>query len=219
MNEQYPRRQDGPWSEGGHGDRDRSALPDHLNPTEQFPAARYPAEQLPNEQGPGEQFRTEQFRTEQFPTERLPTPEGVERYGAPGQPEPYVRPAGPQPFTRPADRQSFPRPADPQSFARPVEPLAHEGGFPYGMPPAAPYAAPAPYGYGDAYIPQHLHVPPPPFQQGPYPQQFGYPPMQQTVYVNGAPAKRVNHALHLVLTIVTFGLWMPVWIILAIANS
>ena len=34
MNEQYPRRQDGPWTEGGHDDRDRSALPDHLNPTE-----------------------------------------------------------------------------------------------------------------------------------------------------------------------------------------
>lgn len=156
MNEQHPRRQDGPWTEGGHDDRGRSALPDHLNPTEQFPTASYPAEQ--------------------FPAERPP-------------------------------------------FARPVEPLAHEGGFPYGMPPAAPYGAPSPYGYGDPYIPQHLHVPPPQFRPGPYPQQFGYPPMQQAVYVHGAPAKRVNHALHLVLTIVTFGLWLPVWIILAIANS
>ncbi|WP_108848067.1 hypothetical protein [Dietzia lutea] len=195
MNEQYPRRQDGPWTEGGHDNRDRSALPDHLNPTEQFPTARYPAEQ--------------------FPTERLPTAESVERYSGHREPEPYARPAGP----RPVEPQPFARPAEPQPYGRPAEPLAHEGGFPYGMPPAAPYGAPSPYGYGDPYIPQHLHVPPPQFQQGPYPQQFGYPPMQQTVYVHGAPAKRVNHALHLILTIVTFGLWLPVWIILAIANS
>lgn len=31
--------------------------------------------------------------------------------------------------------------------------------------------------------------------------------------------KRVNHLLHLVLTIFTFGLWLPVWIVLAFAKS
>jgi hypothetical protein len=29
--------------------------------------------------------------------------------------------------------------------------------------------------------------------------------------------KRVNHLLHLVLSLVTFGLWLPVWLIVAIA--
>ena len=151
MSEQYPRRPDGPWTQG----RDDSAANPDRNPTEQFPPApQYPA----------------------------------------------------------------------QPFARPPEPLAHEGGFPYGMPPAAPYGQTGPYGpttpfgYADQYIPQHLHVAPHQFPQGPYPQQFGYPPMQQAVYVHGGQVKRVNHALHLVLTLLTAGLWLPVWIILAIAN-
>ncbi|KAA0919983.1 hypothetical protein FQ137_06585 [Dietzia sp. ANT_WB102] len=68
-------------------------------------------------------------------------------------------------------------------------------------------------------MPQHLYVPPQPFPQGPYPPQFGYPPMQQTVFVHGGQTKRVNHGLHLVLSILTAGLWLPVWIILAFANS
>ncbi len=37
--------------------------------------------------------------------------------------------------------------------------------------------------------------------------------------VNVAPSKRVNHVLHLLLTIFTGGLWLPVWIILAFAKS
>ena len=31
--------------------------------------------------------------------------------------------------------------------------------------------------------------------------------------------RQLNHALHLILTLLTFGLWLPVWIILAIAGS
>ncbi|MGN0102363.1 MAG: hypothetical protein ACI39C_15610 [Dietzia sp.] len=139
------------------------------------------------------------------PTERFPTA----RY-------PAERPYEPPAFEPRADD---PRAYEEQPFARPVEPLAHEGGFPYGMPPAAPYGAPAPYGYGEPLIPQHLHVPPQQFRPGPYPPPFGYPPVQQTVYVHGAPGRRVNHPLHLVLTVVTFGLWLPIWIVLAIANS
>ena len=44
------------------------------------------------------------------------------------------------------------------------------------------------------------------------------PVVNQTVTVQ-ADRKRVNHLLHLVLTIVTFGLWLPVWIIIALAKS
>jgi len=40
---------------------------------------------------------------------------------------------------------------------------------------------------------------------------------QQTVIVN--QRKQVNHALHLILTLLTCGLWLPVWIIVAIAKS
>lgn len=38
----------------------------------------------------------------------------------------------------------------------------------------------------------------------------------QTVIVNGK--KPVNHAFHLIMSLLTFGLWIPVWIIVAIAN-
>lgn len=37
----------------------------------------------------------------------------------------------------------------------------------------------------------------------------------QTMIVN----RGTNHAFHLVMTIVTFGLWLPVWIIVAIVNA
>ena len=85
--------------------------------------------------------------------------------------------------------------------AGPVEPLAHEGGLPYGNSPAAPYRP---------YLPQHLM--PQPFMPQPY-------PMQQTVVVAHGGGRRVNHVLHLILTILTFGLWLPLWAVLAIANS
>ena len=194
MNEQHPRRPDDPWPEGGYGDPDRPAAPESENPTERFPTARYPAER-PYEPPANDSSAYEPPAFEP----RADDPRAYEE----------------QPFARPLE--PFARPLEP--FARPVEPLAHEGGFPYGMPPAAPYGAPVPYGYGDPLIPQHLHVPPQQFRPGPYPPPFGYPPVQQTVYVHGAPARRVNHPLHLVLTIVTFGLWLPIWIVLAIANS
>ncbi|MFN3339785.1 MAG: hypothetical protein ACK40Z_08815 [Dietzia sp.] len=139
------------------------------------------------------------FPTERFPTEQLPT-----------------------------------RPA-----AGPVEPLAHEGGLPYGDSPAALYRP------DQDFVPQHLAVPSPfvngPYAPGPYsaglfaqwpyaPGQYQQPylpqpflqhqfPMQQTVFVTNGGGKRVNHVLHLILTILTFGLWLPVWAVLAIANS
>ena len=58
-----------------------------------------------------------------------------------------------------------------------------------------------------------------PHPYGPqYPQPYMYPPQQmQTVFVNNNGGRRVNHVLHLVLTILTAGLWLPIWIILAIA--
>lgn len=166
---------------------------------------------LDRSETPGQANPTEQFPTEQFPTAQFPTPQ----FPPAQQHEPQ----------RYEPRRYEPQPYEPQPYARPSEPLAHEGGFPYGMPPAAPYGPTAPYGpgqqfgYADQYIPQHLHVAPHQFPQGPYPPQFGYPPMQQTVYVHGGQVRRVNHALHLILTLLTFGLWLPVWIILAIAGS
>ena len=33
------------------------------------------------------------------------------------------------------------------------------------------------------------------------------------------PHKRVNHALHLILSVFTLGLWLPVWLIVAIAKN
>lgn len=42
--------------------------------------------------------------------------------------------------------------------------------------------------------------------------------VQQQV-VMGDQRKKVHHLLHFFLTIITFGLWLPVWIFLAIKNS
>lgn len=43
---------------------------------------------------------------------------------------------------------------------------------------------------------------------------------QQPVYVNTyTQPKRVNHVLHLILSILTVGLWVPVWIIISMAKS
>lgn len=47
----------------------------------------------------------------------------------------------------------------------------------------------------------------------------GHPPpmMQQQVVVS--QKRGVNHGLHFVLTVFTFGLWLPVWILDAMFNS
>ena len=139
--------------------------------------------------------------------------------------EPYGSPAhepGARDRAYPADQHQT-REFDAYPQRRPgqdYEPFAHEGGLPYGAPPAAPYNPPP-----QQYVPQHLAMPPQfaPHHYGPpqYPHPYMYPPqqMQQTVFVNNNSGRRVNHVLHLVLTIITAGLWLPIWIILAIANS
>lgn len=134
--------------------------------------------------------------------------------------------------------QKFPGQQDPgqlysgqQYPGRPYspEPLAHEGGLAYGNPPVAPY------GHPDQFVPQHLaapqqyapgmyapgmHAPGPPYQQQFMPHQIPQQQMHQTVFVNGGGGgKRVNHLLHLILTLLTAGLWLPVWIIIAMAKS
>ena len=136
---------------------------------------------------------------------------------------PQPRPGAPYPQPRPGDAYPEPRPGDPYRQLWPeqaYEPLAHEGGLPYGVPPAPVYN-PAP----GQYVPQHLAMPSQfaPHHYGPpgYPHPYMYPPqqMQQTVFVNNNGGRRVNHVLHLLLTIFTAGLWLPIWIILVIANS
>ena len=49
----------------------------------------------------------------------------------------------------------------------------------------------------------------------------GHPqPVQpQHITVNVPERKRVNHVLHLILTILTGGVWAPVWILLALLRS
>lgn len=121
-------------------------------------------------------------------------------------------PQNPQHAPYPQDQQHAPYPPGPA-----YEPLAHEGGLPYGAPPAPAHNMPP-----QQFIPQHLAMPPQ-FAHNPYgpqfPQPYMYPQqMQQTVFVNNN-GRRVNHILHLVLTLITAGLWLPIWIILAIANS
>ncbi|QGJ88789.1 membrane protein [Mycobacterium phage Yecey3] len=47
--------------------------------------------------------------------------------------------------------------------------------------------------------------------QQPYPY---YPPVQPTVM-----PVRTNHAMHLMLSVISCGLWLPVWIFVAMINS
>ena len=133
----------------------------------------------------------------------------------PGIPSAETRRFPPAPSPGSAPRLSMPAPHDAASDRAAPGPLAHEGGLPYGNPPAPAYPPP------HQFVPQHL-VAPYQFGTGPHlqnPGRYMYPPQpfQQTVIVHNS--RRVNHALHLVLTLLTAGLWLPVWIILAIANS
>lgn len=193
MNEQLPARQDDP---SDHGHHYPETGPDEFAPTQQFPTAQYPAAQYPAADDGRQRYSTQRYPEPQYDAQRY----GDSQY----QDQRYADPRHPD--------QQFADPRYPGPQFRRPEPLAHEGGLAYGNAPAAPF------GPMDQFVPQHLHVPQP-FAQNPYP--FGYPPqpMQQTVFVNNGGGKRVNHALHLVLTIITAGLWLPVWIILAIANS
>jgi hypothetical protein len=67
------------------------------------------------------------------------------------------------------------------------------------------------------YPPQGYDPPQAPQQWGP-PGGYGYGP-PQVVVVQAPPQKApFNHLLHLVITLFTCGLWLPVWVILAIAH-
>ena len=59
-------------------------------------------------------------------------------------------------------------------------------------------------------------------RRGPQPQQPSQPIIiaqqmapTQTVYVGGG----TNHGLHLILTLLTCGLWLPIWILMIIVNG
>ncbi|GAB2989600.1 hypothetical protein [Saccharothrix stipae] len=100
-----------------------------------------------------------------------------------------------QPYQQPTE--SYPvQPYQQQPFQQPTQPYpAPPQAQPY--PPQQPYAQP---------------YPPPPYVQPVMP--------QQNVQVNVVAARPgVNHGLHLILTILTCGLWAIVWIIVAISNS
>lgn len=94
------------------------------------------------------------------------------------------------------------------------------------FPPAYPTNEPEHYGM-PSYQRQR---PTPPVPQFPHPstRYAPYAPIPpQPVMVNnvsvgytyGHPRKRVNHILHLILTVLTAGLWLPVWIIISMSNS
>ena len=195
---------------GPHDSDDRD-LPARPRDPRDFESDRRDTERFATERFDTEHLDTERFATERFetrPPERQPYP--------PQSSDTQRRPQYPPQQHNPQPYQGHgyhPQAPGPQGY----RPLAHEGGFAYGNPPAPPLQ----YGPQDQFIPAHLQVPnpyAPPMYQQPFmhPQQM--PPMQQTVYVNGG-TKRVNHVLHLILTLLTAGLWLPIWIILALANS
>lgn len=128
----------------------------------------------------------------------------------------------------------------------PNDPVSNESDRPDGRPHYAPYAPMQQYRpqqqptqqmpqqqqirqrYATGPHPQQQYMhPPQPYMQQPYmqqpymqhPQMFQPQPVQQTVVVNNGGGKKVNHLLHLILSLLTAGLWLPVWIIIAMAKS
>ena len=91
-----------------------------------------------------------------------------------------------------------------------------------GAADAAPTTPPQPLAQTTPPQPLAQTTPPqpPPMQT---PAQPPPPPVvvvQQQQQMQMQPQKKkVNHTLHFILTILTAGLWLPVWIVLAIKNS
>ncbi|QGJ90185.1 membrane protein [Mycobacterium phage SheaKeira] len=50
-----------------------------------------------------------------------------------------------------------------------------------------------------------------------YPHPY-YPPQQPVVQPTILPV-RTNHALHLALSVISCGMWIPVWVIMAMINT
>jgi hypothetical protein len=89
-------------------------------------------------------------------------------------------------------------------------------GFRYGGAPSARYFDGVQWTENRVPMPRRQQQPPPqPQPQAVFVnQQFAPPAPPVVVYNNGT-----SHGLHLILTIVTCGLWLPVWIIMTIVNS
>ncbi|MGW6698244.1 hypothetical protein [Nocardia sp. NPDC055049] len=98
-------------------------------------------------------------------------------------------------------------------LARHPAPAANSPARPHPVPPRS--APPIP----------NYHAAPQPVPHG-YGMPPGYPmPIVSITQNNGIGAgpivvrRGVNHGLHLVLTLVTCGLWLPIWIIVAILDA
>lgn len=97
------------------------------------------------------------------------------------------------------------------------------------LPPPGYVTQPHPYltsGPGPAPWQPNPHHPPAGYPHQPYPQQPPPPPPVSIAVASSASAVGYgpyrpgpNHGLHLVLTLVTCGLWAPVWIIDAIVRG
>lgn len=148
-------------------------------------------------------------------------------------------------MSEPIDKPTTP-PANPPAVHDPTLPLDHLDGAPdrqapqprdvaypprpiHPTPPGAPQPASPPFPYPTA----PPHVPPAPTLQTPAypaPQGYGVPPgypmpiisVTQNNGVGAGPfivRRGPNHGLHLVLTLITCGLWLPVWILVAIFDA
>lgn len=103
----------------------------------------------------------------------------------------------------------------PQTYRYP-QPMVHQ------TPPQQPYPGQTYQQPQEAYFKsvngRMVRVPAPPV---PYQQQYhpGYAPMvHQQVVVQRQP-RGTNHGLHIILSLLTAGLWIPVWLIVWAANG
>lgn len=92
---------------------------------------------------------------------------------------------------------------------------ANTTGFRYGSVPSMRYFDGVQWTEQRAPMPRTQHRQPPNMQQPIVIAQNIAPVVRQVVVHNSG----TNHGLHLVLTFLTCGMWLPVWLIIVIANG
>lgn len=114
---------------------------------------------------------------------------------------------------------------NPPAVHPPTIPVANPYPSQQPVPPATSPTRPHPVSPQSAPLTPTYHAAPQPVPNG-YGMPPGYPmPIISVTQNNGIGAgpivvrRGVNHGLHLVLTLVTCGLWLPIWIIVAILDA
>ncbi|WP_127951117.1 hypothetical protein [Rhodococcus xishaensis] len=149
-----------------------------------------------------------------YPDNQPETAQKQPQYGPPNTGYPYPQPQQQPQYGPPNTSYPYPQPQQqPQAYDQngAAQAYAQSGGQPSQHPEYQ-------YPYGQYGQHPHGHFPP----QGYYPPPAAPTSVAQAVTVNnvirgGGP--RTQHLVHFIMTLLTGGLWLPVWIIRASINA